>query len=70
MTCRVEVTASDSSITHARVLLDCAASTSLNTEQLANKLRLPWQPSNQKIKGVAGFNVQNRGTIKFKGAGV
>ena len=41
MTCRVEVTAPDSTVTQARALLDCAASTSLITERLANKLRLP-----------------------------
>ena len=38
MTCRIEVTAPNSSITQARALLDCAASTSLITERLANKL--------------------------------
>ena len=57
MTCRVEVTAPDSSVTQARALLDCAALTSLITGHLANKLRLPWQRSNYKFKGVAGFNV-------------
>ena len=70
MTCRVEVTAPDSSVTQARALLDCAASTSLITERLANKLRLPRQHSNHKIKGVAGFDVRPRGTVKFKVAGV
>ena len=35
MTCRIEVTAPDSSTTQARALLDCAASTSLITECLA-----------------------------------
>ena len=70
MTCRVEVTAPDSTVTQARALLDCAATTSLITEFLANKLLLPWQSSNHKIKGLAGFNVRPRGTVKFKVGGV
>ena len=70
MTCRVEVTAPDNTVTQARALLDCAASTSLITERLANKLRLPRQRSSHKIKGVAGFDVRPRGTVKFKVAGV
>ena len=69
MTCRVDVTAPDSSVTQAKALLDCAASTSLITERLANKLRLPRQRSHYKISGVAGFNVRPRGTVKIKVAG-
>ena len=62
MTCRVKVIAPDGSITQARALLDCAASTSLITERLAQRLRLPRlrsprQPSNFTIKGVAGYDI-------------
>ena len=60
MTCRVEVTAPDSTVTQAKALLDCAASTSLIMECLTNKLRLPRQRSNHHIKGVVGFNVRPR----------
>ena len=70
MTCRVEDTAPDSSVTQSRALLDSAASTSLITERLADKLRLPRQRSNHKNNGLAGFNVRPRGTVKFKVAGV
>ena len=70
-TCRVEVTAPDSSVTHARDLLDCAASTSLITERLANKIRLPRQLSDYiyKVNEGVGFNVRTRETVKFKVAG-
>ena len=57
MTCRVDVTAPDGSVTQARVLLDCEALTSLIMERLANKLCLPRQRSNYNIKGIAGFNI-------------
>ena len=70
MTCRVEVMAPDGSVTQARALLDCAASTSLITERLANKLHLPRRRSNLKINGVAGFNVRPRGIVSFKVKGV
>ena len=40
-TCRSNVMAPDYSITQARALLDCAASTSLVTERLAQQLHLP-----------------------------
>ena len=70
MTCKVEVMAPDGSVTQARALLDCAASTSLITERLANKLHLPRRSSDFKINGVAGFNVRPKGTVSFKVAGV
>ena len=69
MTCRVKVISSDGSVTQARALLDCAASTSLITERLAQQLRLPRRPSNFTINGVAGVNVRPKGTVKFKVAG-
>ena len=70
MTCRVEVMAPDGSVTQARALLDCVASTSLITERLAQRLRLPRRPSNFTINGVAGYNIRPRGTVSFKVAGV
>ena len=56
MTCRVEVMAPDGSITQARALLDCAASTSLITERLAQQLHLPRRSSNFTINGVAAVS--------------
>ena len=70
MTCRVNVMASDGSVTQARALLDCAASTSLVTERLVQRLRLPRRHSNFTIDGVAGCNVRPRGTVSFKVAGI
>ena len=70
MTCRVKVIAPDGSVTQARALLDCAASTSLITERLAQQLRLPRRRSNFTINGVAGIDVRPRGTVSFKVAGV
>ena len=61
MTCRVEVMAPEGSVTQARALLDCAASTSLVTERLAQQLRLLQLPGNFTINGVAGFNVAAQG---------
>ena len=69
MTCRVKIISPDGSVTQARALLDCAASTSLITERLAQQLRLPRRPSNFTINGVAGFNVRPKGTVEFKVAG-
>ena len=66
MTFRVEVVAPDGSITQARALLDCAASTSLMTERLAQQLHLLRRASNFTINGVAGFIVHLRGTVHFK----
>ena len=70
MTCRVKVTASDGSVTQARALLDSAASTSLVTERLVRRLRLPRRYSNFTINGVAGCSVRPKGTVSFKVAGV
>ena len=71
MTCKVKVTASDGSVTQARVLLHvyCAASTSLVTERLVQMLRLPRRHSNFTINGVAGCNVLPKGSVSFKVAG-
>ena len=69
-TYRVEVMAPDGSVTQARALLDCAASTSLITEHLAQQLRLPQRASNFTINGVANFSVCPRGTVNFKLTGV
>ena len=66
MTCRVEVMASDGSITQTRTLLDSAASTLLIKERLVKKLHLPQCRSNFKLNRVAGFNVCPRGTVSFK----
>ena len=56
MTCRVQVTSSDGGVTQARALLDCAASTFLMTERLAQQrlLRRSW---NFTLNGVDGLNV-------------
>ena len=70
MMCRVQVTSSDGSITQARALLDCAASTSLITERFVQQLCLPQHSSNFTINCVAGLNVHPRGTVSFKVAGV
>ena len=70
MTCRVKVTASYGSVTQARVLLDCEASTSLVTKRLVQRLRLPRHHSNFIINGVAGYSVHPKGTVSFKVAGV
>ena len=66
MTYRVDVMAHDGSVTQARALLDCAASTSLVMERLVKKLRLPWRRSNIKINGVAGYNVHPKGNRKLQ----
>ena len=60
----------DGSVTQARVLLDCAASTSFVTEQLVQRLCLPLCYSNFTINGVAGCSVSPKGTVSFKVAGV
>ena len=70
MTCRVKVIAPDGTVMQARALLDSAASTSLITERLAKKLRLPRRHSNVQITGVAGIDIRPKGTAKFKVAGV
>ena len=70
MTCRVKVMASDGSVAQARALLDCAASTSLVTECLAQRLHLPRRHSNFTINGVAGCSVRPKGTVSFKVAAV
>ena len=70
MTCQVKVMAPDGSITHVRALLNCAASTSLITERLAQQLWLPCCCSNFTINGVAGIDVRPRGTVIFKVARV
>ena len=70
MTCRVKVRASDGSVTQARALLDCAASTSLVRERLAQRLHFPPRHSNFTINGVAGCSVRPNGTVSFKVAGV
>ena len=70
MTCRVEVMAPDGTVMETRALLDSAASTSLISEHLTEKLRLPRCRSDLKINGVAGFNVRPRVTIRFMEAGV
>ena len=70
MTCRVKVIAPDGSVTQARALLDSAASTSLTTERLAQQLRLKRRRCNFTINGVAGIDVQPKGTVRFKDAGV
>ena len=69
MTCQVKV-APDGSVTQARALLDSAASTSLITERLARQLQLSRRCCNCTINGVAGMDVQPRGSVKFKVAGV
>ena len=70
MTCCVKVIAPDESMTQARALLDCAASTSLITEHLAQQLRLLRRPCKFTINGVAGTAVHPRGTVNFKVAGI
>ena len=57
MTCRVKVMAPDGSVTQARALLDCVASTLLITEHLAQQLRVPHYCSNSTINGVVGIDV-------------
>ena len=69
ITCRVKVTASDGSVTQARPLLDCAASTSLVQECLVQMLHFPRRHSNFTRKGVAGCNVRPKGNASFKMAG-
>ena len=70
MTCWVKVTAPNGSIRQARALLDCAASTSLIIECLAQQLRLPRRSSNFTVNGVTGIDAHLRGTISFKVARV
>ena len=52
MTCRVEVTAPDSTVTQARALLDCAASTSLITERLLISFVYPGNTATIRSKGL------------------
>ena len=70
MTCQVNVMAPDGSITQARALLDCAASTSLITERLAQQLQLKRRSANFTINGVAGHSVRPKGVVNFQIAGV
>ena len=70
MTCRVNVMAPDGSITQARALLDCAASTSLITEHLAQQRHLKQRSANFTINGVAGHSVRPKGVVNFQIAGV
>ena len=70
MTCRVEVMHPDGSVMKARALLDSEVLTSLITERLAKKLRLPRCHSNLEINEIAGFNISPRRTVSFKVAGV
>ena len=70
MTCRVKVMASDGSVTQARALLDCVASTSLVIEHLVQRVHLPRRHSNFTISGVAHCNVCPKGTVSFKVARV
>ena len=70
MTCRVKVMAPDGSVTQARALLDCAASTSLISERLAQQLRLPRYRSNFTINRVADIDLCPRGTMSSKVAGI
>ena len=71
MTCRVKVIAPYGSVTQARALLDCAASTSLITERLAQQLRgYPDTVVTSQINCVAGIDVHPRGTVNFKVTGV
>ena len=57
-------------MTQARAILDCAASTSLLTERLAQQLHLSSRRCNFTIGRVAGIDVQPRGTVTFKVAGI
>ena len=68
MTCRVKVTASDSSVTPARALLelDCVESISLGTEHLFQRLCFPWHHSNFIINEFAGCNFPLGGTVSFR----
>ena len=70
MTCWVKVIAPDSSVMQATALQDSVASTSLITERLAQQLRLQRHRCNFTIHGVAGIDVQPRGSVNFKVAGV
>ena len=70
MTCRVNFMAPDGSVTPARALLDCVASTSLISECFAQQLRLPRCRNNFTINRVAGIDVRPKGTMSFKVAGI
>ena len=71
MTCRIKVIApADGTVTQARALLDCAASTSLMTERLAQQLRFVRRRSNFTISGIAEIDVRPKGRVEFKVDGI
>ena len=54
MTCQIGVMMSDSHVTRARALLDCASSTLFVTKSLARRLQLPRQHQRVRVAGIAG----------------